>query len=336
MITVALFGFLVLPSLSHLPFISDLSGLSPTSQTLVLAFVAVALGLVLNAIQAPLYRVLEGYYWPQALQEARKVKRRDEKHQLKEELERTTGVKQALLSEKYHRYPIDDEQVVATKLGNAIRAFETYAYDHYRLDSQILWPDLIGSVRDEARTNVDAARAAVDFFVCLVYLFATLGIACVATGLTGDRDRLKLIIIGALALALTPMWYQLAVAATDSWYASVQAVVNLGRKPLAEALGLQLPDDLQQERQMWLGVDFFVGRPFDPASVAYLNKYRAKQDKEMPDRGKFDQAELRSLVRALEQLVAMLDGDRMGRPTAAEPRPTGPDDVNPKGSMGDT
>jgi hypothetical protein len=66
------------------------------------------------------------------------------------------------------------------------------------------------------------------------------------------------------------------VTATDEWSASVQALVNVGRKPLAEALGLELPAKLAKERHMWRVVNEFVKRPFDPGIMKLLDEYRSK------------------------------------------------------------
>jgi hypothetical protein len=327
-ITVALFGFLVLPSLVHLPVLSDLSTLSATSQTLVLAFVAIALALVMFAAQTRLYRLLEGYSWPRPLRLAKIAKQVEEKRRLADEVSRTSGVEKALLLEKYGRYPVDDNQVVPTRLGNSIRAFETYAQNRYQLDSQLLWSELTASAPDSVRKDVDSAQAGVDFFVSLVYLFAALSVACIATGLAEGNDRLKLLVIGAITIALTPVWYYLAVAATDQWYVTIQALVNLGRKPLAEALGLQLPADLDREREMWWLVNYFVRKEFDPQIVPLLNEFRAEPtDGKPPDGKATDGEEVRTLARALEQLTARLDSGSP-EPTKVEEQPT---DTVPKG-----
>src|SRR5437879_6545061 len=50
---------------------------------------------------------------------------------------------------------------------------------------------------------------------------------------------------------LIPLWCRVALAATDEWAAAVRALVNVGRKPLAESLGLALPSSLEGERAMW-------------------------------------------------------------------------------------
>jgi hypothetical protein len=296
-ITVALFTFLVLPSIDHLPVLKDLADLSAGTRTLTLAATAIAIAIVLSALQTSLYRLLEGYYlWPQSLQDARRSSHIEKKHRLKEAADHTRGLDRARLLERYRRYPVEDDQVTPTRLGNAIRAFETYAYNRFRLDSQYLWYELTAVVDEHVRTTVDNARAAVDFFVSLVYLFATLGVVSISAAVFGRQDVVRLVAVGAIALGLTPVWYRLAVIAIDDWSASVQALVNVGRKPLAEALGLDLPSELSKERHMWRVVNQFVRTPFDPRIMEQFDKYRTKP----PAVGSGTEAIRQTMIEALQ------------------------------------
>jgi hypothetical protein len=161
-INVLVFGFFVLPSLYAIPVAHSLGHASVQDQTLVLLTVAVVGGLVLNALQTPLYRVLEGYLlWPGPIARKRRKhfvnskritrKRLDAIYyrmlktptaENKERLakleadpkvskfvrrdQNLTTVQSALLVERA-RYPLDDNQVAPTRLGNAIRRFEPMA-----------------------------------------------------------------------------------------------------------------------------------------------------------------------------------------------------------------
>lgn len=82
-----------------------------------------------------------------------------------------------------------------------------------------------------------------------------------------------------MLLALTHVWYRMAVAGTDDWAAAVQALVNLGRKPLSEALGLAMPDSLAKEREMWRLIGRLAGRPYRD-SAAVLDEFRTKAERE--------------------------------------------------------
>jgi hypothetical protein len=103
-----------------------------------------------------------------------------------------------------------------------------------------------------------------------------------------------LAVTAVVSIALPFLWYRLAVAATDDWAAVVRAVVNLGRKPLAEALGLQLPSTIREERAMWAmvyklavepypsvlasGNDANAGRRIVPGNLGGIDRYRRRCD----------------------------------------------------------
>jgi hypothetical protein len=107
-----------------------------------------------------------------------------------------------------------------------------------------------------------------------VYLFTLLGCVVLATGLLSDQVRGQLLVVGVVCLLLVPAWYQAAVTATADWRSSVQALVNVGRKPLAEALGLELPQDLALERDMWRKVGWLTKYRYNDQLASELQPYR--------------------------------------------------------------
>jgi hypothetical protein len=314
-INVLVFGFFVLPSLHAIAIFGSISNAGVTERSLAILGVAVVAGLVLNALQAPLYRILEGYLWPAGA--ARKMRNRQlrAKHILEGRLEgirlraleaksrlekpedkqrlaklsadprlnkfaerdqARTAVQRSLLRERLRRYPVDDDQVAPTRLGNAIRRLEEYGYNRYRLDSQALWYELIAVSSKQLSQQVDTARAGVDFFVCLLYgqlLVAAAALAGLAA--LGPHDTTLLVTAGTL-IVLTPLSYRLAWVTTDDWAYTVRALVDLGRKPLAESLGLCLPVELKAERIMWRRYSRMVSQPYDKTHVTDLDEFRSQ------------------------------------------------------------
>ncbi|MCS0603102.1 hypothetical protein NX794_18065 [Streptomyces sp. LP11] len=249
------------------------------SHALVLLVAAILLGLVVNALQTPLYRFLEGYaLWPSAAYAygcRRQLARRRRTADRLADPALTSPIRRALLAEKLSRYPVSDTQVTPTRLGNAIRRFEEYGYDRYRLDTQVLWNELTSVAPEPAGRQVGTARANVDFFVALLYGHVAVALGAFAALPVARADRTVLVLTGAGLLALVPLWYRAAVAATDEWAAAVRTLVNIGRKPLADALGLVLPKSLADERAMWLLVTRMSNRPYAPAADAAFAPYRA-------------------------------------------------------------
>ncbi|MFZ3492904.1 hypothetical protein ACODT5_06655 [Streptomyces sp. 5.8] len=276
--------------------------------------VSVLLGLTLSALQNPLYRVLEGYaLWPSAFAAYGCARRRQAKQDLQDRLtlmrlereerenrlagddvvrltalrahprieraarkdRRRTAVQRALLRERLARYPVTPEQLAPTKLGNAIRRLEEYGYDRFRLDTQVMWNELTGNAPEQVRRQVDLARANVDFFVALVFGHCAV-VLCAAAALTTAHPDVPLLLMAiVLPGVLIPVWYRAAVSATDEWAAAVRALVNSGRKPLAESLGLVLPGELADERRMWALVSKMSRLPYHERA-AELDSFRAK------------------------------------------------------------
>jgi hypothetical protein len=274
-IFVALAAFFLFPPLDHLAVAKDIMELGTTQRTLLLAFISVALGVLLSAIQTPLYRLLEGYYWPTRIRRPRTEKYLSQKRDLKSKVEQAAGLEQALLYEQYFRFPDDDQQVAPTRFANGLRTLETYGSSRFRLDSQIFWSELSALAPEPLQTDHERARATVDFFVAMIYLSATFGLLALMTAWWGDENRIGLTTIGLIALLLLPAWYRLAVNSIDYWRATVKAFVNLGRKELASALNLQLPSTFEEEREMWKLASQLAYYGYSTDLAKQLDRFRA-------------------------------------------------------------
>jgi hypothetical protein len=300
------FAFLVLPALRGVPAFHAVLTASHPAQALALLVIAVVGGLALSAMQTPLYRVLEGYNWPAGVRRRRidhhrrarqlldrqlrlaQLTRREQVGTLTPaqaddlaELRRSGAGPQlphssldiSVLAERLRRYPVDLEQILPTRLGNAIRRFEEYGYDRYRLDIITMWYALYGVSATQVRREVGAGRASADFFVCLIYGHVAVALAAVAA--LAVHPSVGPAVAIAIAAVLSVIWYWMAVRATDEWAAAVRGLVDLGRKPLAEALGLCLPGTLEQERKMWALVSRRSRIPHG-AWAAELDEFRAR------------------------------------------------------------
>lgn len=267
-VTLQLITVLVLPTVPRsLAAYHHFATESAAVKQLTLLAVAAVAGLVLAAFQAPLYRLLEGYaaLWPSKLAERRINRHRARRDKLVAQQQAISvtqwGVKSGLLYQRAGRYPASDRQFAPTLLGNSIRRFETYAGDRFMMDSQLLWNDLTAAAPPGAVDAVVKARANVDFFVCLIYGSALTAVAGVIASVSVQLSlRTALAIV--IGVALIPLSYMLAVVATDEWDAAFRAVVDLGRSGVANAFGIQIPDNFDEERLMWRAINTLVRRPY--------------------------------------------------------------------------
>jgi hypothetical protein len=251
-------------------------GMTLTERAIVLAVAATTVGLIMSALSTPLYRLLEGYSWPTRLQAAGKKRQRARRTRFEQAAGRAEqGLARALAIEALQRFPKNDDQLAPTRLGNALRAFETYGVETYRLDSQSFWTELVAVAPDSLRQEVSNARASVDFFVALFYLSLFSGLLCVVTGIVASHGpNAATIAIGAGLVLSMLLWYRSAVTSSSYWDTTVQALVNLGRKPLAAALGLSLPASIEKEREMWTLVIAFNFYGYKPEWADQLDEFR--------------------------------------------------------------
>jgi hypothetical protein len=165
-------------------------------------------------------------------------------------------------------------------LGNAIRRFETYGWNRYRLNTQTLWYRIQAASPEAAAKAVETARATVDFFVCLLYGQLLVAVTAIVAIASGQPGRTRLAICLAVTVVVAAVSYRLAATATDEWSSAVRAVADLSRVPLAAALGLTIPDTLEEERQMWRGVYWLDREPYSEQASEYLSRYRLVSAKE--------------------------------------------------------
>jgi hypothetical protein len=282
-ISMQLITILILPDVPQLIAARHFLQRSYASQQLTLLAVSLVVGIVLSAAQAPLYRVLEGYaMWPAWLANARIKRHKARRRSLVQEytaLSKTDmGVRAGLIYERAARYPTAERQFAPTALGNAIRRFETYAGDRYKLDSQLLWRHLTAVAPPQALSAVDNSRTSVDFFVTLIYGGYTTTLLAICAGIIGHGD-LRPVFAAVLGIAVAVSCYRLAVLATDEWNAAVRAVVDHGRFGLAAAFDLAIPKNLSDERYMWQAVNTLVRREYSYSESkdvpAILQRFRA-------------------------------------------------------------
>jgi hypothetical protein len=271
-IAIALFWIFVYSPMHSHPF-DHLLVLSPSELWVALFTIAAVLGVVGSASSTPLYRLLEGYSWPRSLARRRAKAHVSRKAKLEEAMNAAQpGWEQGLYLERIARYPLDDSQIVPTRFGNAIRAFETYGSTRFNLDSGTMWSELVAVVPEALRKDIDQARAIVDFFVSSFFACVGFGVLAIAAAIYDNVFVIPLSFAGSLFL-LSWGSYEMAVVSCSYWRATNQALINLGRSALATALGLKLPSTIAEELDMWSNLTAYVYHRSFP-SADRLDRYR--------------------------------------------------------------
>jgi hypothetical protein len=274
---VATLVVLVLPDLRKVIGANALTlGSTPLGTVTLFAITVLILSLVFAYTSVPAYRIVEGYTLPHWL------KRRLHRRQLREwyriqalsELELNSGIDAGLTPGELHAYPSSEDDVMPTRLGNALRAMERYGEDRFGLDSQLLWYELQAIASPNLRRDTEDARATVDFFLAaMVHLLL---LVVISTPIAFASQGIGSICVSIISLALLPLAYHEAVRNVEEWRSAVQALVNVGRSTLPAALGLRTPMTFQQERRLWNSYCGVVVYGADEGYLRYLNTRRAR------------------------------------------------------------
>lgn len=256
-----------------LPQLGDFIDLPKDNEGLVFLVLTGTLAISLSSLSPGLYWLLEGYLWPGWLVDWGEKRQRARKKALEAAVKSAArGWRRNVALQKLAKYPMDDTQILPTRFGNAIRAFETYGQTRFNMDSQKLWHELLAVTPKYIESEIDRARSSVDFFVALFYLSILFCIACFVLGWI-EHFKIGILVLFVLAILLVILCHWLAIRATDAWSYPIHALVNLGRVKLADSLGLKLPETLEEEKAMW----GLVARYADYASPEYgkaLDAYR--------------------------------------------------------------
>lgn len=258
------------------------------------------LAVILLLLNHAIYRMLEGYLPP--LSWRRGAARRfwthiqqwqTEANGLRERYDDLTQAELKRYNElrgKLSDLPTTGEDVLPTRFGNAIRAFETYSYDVYGADGVVLWPRLLSVASKDYADAVQDARTQVDFLIgcCVLALCLAVLALVVAFQQTqfdvlfkevayawdlsyrapipdGNSTRglfmiwrplLLLIPFGKLlwfiaACLAARIFYCFAVWAVPAWGELVRAGFDCYLPKLAEQLGYTLPRNDARRRAFW-------------------------------------------------------------------------------------
>jgi hypothetical protein len=154
---------------------------------------------------------------------------------------------------------------------------EGYGRTRFGLDSQSLWYELLATTSSGLRRDTEDTRAGVDFFISALVHLAVLAAASLAVvawaAATGDT-AVGSLLVAIVSLSLMPAAYSQAVHNVGEWRLAIRALVNTGRLPLADALGVRLPATFEQERELWTTYVGLVAHGPRRSYLRVLNHYR--------------------------------------------------------------
>ncbi|GGN83889.1 hypothetical protein GCM10010112_62690 [Actinoplanes lobatus] len=157
---------------------------------------------------------------------------------------------------RYHEFPIDETDLLPTRLGNVLRAAERYPADpeRYGLDAVFFWPRLYLVLPADVREQVDRCRGALDRAVLVAGLAMLFPLAAVpVVAWSGGGWRLWL--LGSAAAAVVAILaHRTAIDAALAFGEILRACFDLHRLTLLARFGLVHPETLEAERALWMAL----------------------------------------------------------------------------------
>jgi hypothetical protein len=224
-----------------------------------LLFAVWLIAVFMLALNYWLYQFLEGYMFPSRI--ADQLKRRN-RHLLQCRLQRlenknkTSLERGALWYDLLQKMPVKDDQIMPTRFGNAIRAFEIYPSDIYGADAITIWIRLASVIPKDFVDQINTVRSQVDLFVngwffsILITLLAIIRIiVSVAHGIS--FDVIEYLIWSAVSIVAAYVCYRLAVISVPAWGELVKSAFDCYLPALAKQLGYEVPQTETERRSFW-------------------------------------------------------------------------------------
>jgi hypothetical protein len=177
--------------------------------------------------------------------------------------------------------------VMATRLGNVLRAAEAYGRERYGLDSVTIWPRLYPSLPAAFVADFADADSALAQMITLCFEFLGFGLAVAvimavhppkllatlasSAGLSTLVGPIAFIATALVSLLFATVCYRGAVQAAIGYGTKIRSAIDLYRGSVLDGLKIEQPRELEDERRTWEQVSRFLYRG-DPPRVAVTRR----------------------------------------------------------------
>jgi hypothetical protein len=164
-------------------------------------------------------------------------------------------------------YPDGEDLVLPTRLGNVIRAFETYTTRQYGSPILNLWPRLQGVIDGPFAQAIDGVKTSFDFMIHSSFLCGVLALLTASAGLFWKTRTSSTVLQPWLAWALvfacmSYLFYLASIPRAAEWGTQIKSAFDLYRLPLLAKLGYETkPTDLADERNIWANLNYHFAFP---------------------------------------------------------------------------
>jgi hypothetical protein len=270
------FGQTITPT--SLSFVRALEKLDRQWFTIAVTAITIIVSGLLYNLNTPIIRLYEGYPWRGSLIGTWRIERiqcrLDRATQLRDQIKdalnllKENKADQNLIEQlKLRRTRVSvlarsglptRSQILPTKLGNAVKAFEEYPFLQYGMDAVTLWPRIVAVAPKDYLAGIDDAKTSLDFFLNSSFLSAIISTALLLIGLAFKRPfandlSFTLWALEVVSLAIASLlFYRSSIGRAAAWGELVKGTFDLYRWDLLKQLGYsQKPRTREVEREIW-------------------------------------------------------------------------------------
>ncbi len=247
-------------------------------------FVVWVVAVLLLMLNLPLYRFLEGYTFPKwlkkPLQERHRKRLKADLGEIKSLYDLWEKEGEKFPANKLERYvalrkqmvrsiPSGKADVLPTRFGNVIKAFEVYPRDIYGADGIVIWLRLVSVLPNSFLELIQGVRSQIDFLVNCCFFSTIICLLSVgrliysadwhnshlrtASGIITLISSIQIYWIFWIAggLIVAYVFYEWAVSRIPAWGELVMSAFDCYLPALAGQFGLELPKSEAERRIFW-------------------------------------------------------------------------------------
>jgi hypothetical protein len=228
------------------------------TQILIIGALALLGGLLLSGVHHLVLRLFEGYPLQQLAEHGKRWRRlydwaidrwKRELAETRQQLEGPrSGKRTAAVVRLHTSYPPDEAELLPTRFGNIVRAFERHPNIRYGLDGVAVWPRISALLTEREVSDLSDRRADVALFLNGALVGGLTAVAAAIDGLANLRIGEVVAALGAAGVSV--LLYLGSLNAAQRWGSAVRSAFDLHRGELYVKLGVKRPMTNADERDL--------------------------------------------------------------------------------------
>ena len=199
----------------------------------------------------------------------------------------TQAIHDELESQPATELPVDIDRVGATDIANTLALAEAYPFERYAMDAAVFWPRLSAELEPEKADALKSSFGTMNgllnlslliFLLALEFLLLTIamipGWATIPLAFLPANNLVYAAVTFVVALLLALLGYgayRAAVSSARTVGNAMRTAFDYYRGNVLQRFNLKMPNDLEEERVLWLKLGAFIRRG---ESFYYPSNYR--------------------------------------------------------------